>query len=388
MKITTAEFIRRARLIHGDRYDYSRAEYGGTLSRVRIICPDHGAFEKTPNNHLYGKQGCPECGRKKWHAGVVLSHAEFIERARARHGDRYDYRLVEYKHNLLPITIVCSIHGPFDQTPNSHLYGTAGCPLCGRLSMLAKMRMSTEEFTQRAHRIHGERYDYSLVVDTPSTESVTIICRKHGPFRQQMWRHLRGDICRRCVTDAQRLTRDDLLRRVYGLFEEEYDYSLVKDGWVPTRSRIEVLCPSHGPFAVSVGEHLRGAGCPVSRGSRAEQVIARILTESEVRFIPQWRHPACRDTYPLPFDFMLPDLDALIEYDGIYHFKPVQRRGESESDALGRLIRQRQRDAIKSDWAAANGWCLIRLTGPLKRLRHTLVSAGVLASPGVEYAIV
>lgn len=59
-RITTEEFIRRAKEIHGDRYDYSKVVYTNAITKVCIICPIHGEFWQTPNSHLSGK-GCKKC---------------------------------------------------------------------------------------------------------------------------------------------------------------------------------------------------------------------------------------------------------------------------------------------------------------------------------------
>lgn len=63
MKLTTQEFIARARKIHGDKYDYSKVDYINANTKVCIICPIHGEFWQTPSKHLNGR-GCNECGIK------------------------------------------------------------------------------------------------------------------------------------------------------------------------------------------------------------------------------------------------------------------------------------------------------------------------------------
>ena len=102
-KITTNKFIERAKLIHGDRYDYSMVEYVNIYTKVKIICSEHGEFKQLPNNHLSGK-GCPSCGEQK------LTTDQFIERAKSIHGDRYDYSMVEYVNTNNKVTVICSDH--------------------------------------------------------------------------------------------------------------------------------------------------------------------------------------------------------------------------------------------------------------------------------------
>lgn len=59
----TEEFIRKARIRHGDKYDYSKTVYTGKKNKVIITCPIHGDFEQLPQNHVK-RSGCPECGLK------------------------------------------------------------------------------------------------------------------------------------------------------------------------------------------------------------------------------------------------------------------------------------------------------------------------------------
>lgn len=59
-QLTTEEFIKRARAVHGDKYDYSKVEYVNSHTKVCIICPEHGEFWQTPSNHMRGKT-CKVC---------------------------------------------------------------------------------------------------------------------------------------------------------------------------------------------------------------------------------------------------------------------------------------------------------------------------------------
>ena len=87
--------------------------------------------------------------------------------------------------------------------------------------------------------------------------------------------------------------------------------------------------------------------------SRPERMCADALELLEIKYIPQHTFHDCRNILPLPFDFYLPDLKALIEYDGIYHYKPI--RGNE------RLERQQRNDKIKTDYCAANNIPLLRI---------------------------
>lgn len=119
----TRYFIRKAKEIHGDKYNYSRVKYKNNREKVEIICPIHGSFFQKPNDHLLGK-GCIMCaGTKK------LTTRKFVSLANKIHNNEYKYRLTEYEGNKKKVKIICVKHGVFEQTPNAHLLGQ-GCPKC------------------------------------------------------------------------------------------------------------------------------------------------------------------------------------------------------------------------------------------------------------------
>lgn len=124
---TVEEFITEARAIHGNKYDYSKVEYKNTNNKVCIICPTHGEFYQAPHSHLNGS-GCPKCGDEIVSQKLRKGLDKFINEAKEKYGDRYDYSEVEYKSCLEKIVIICPEHGRIEQTPRSHL--NIGCPLC------------------------------------------------------------------------------------------------------------------------------------------------------------------------------------------------------------------------------------------------------------------
>ena len=123
-KWTTKSFVDASNYIHGGRYIYDKTKYVKRNQKVIITCPEHGDFEQTPGNHLYG-YGCPVC------AGVnKLAPEIFRVKAKMVHGDKYDYSLVTGDiSSHRKVTIICPEHGAFQQTPTGHLSGK-GCLKC------------------------------------------------------------------------------------------------------------------------------------------------------------------------------------------------------------------------------------------------------------------
>ena len=123
-KLTQEEFIERSIKKHGDIYDYSLVEYINSRTKVKIMCHVHGMFEQTPNSHFRGK-GCKKCG----YDSIRSNTEQFIQDAWCKHGDVYNYKLVEYINTKTKVIINCSIHGNYKQTPHHHLLGR-GCQKC------------------------------------------------------------------------------------------------------------------------------------------------------------------------------------------------------------------------------------------------------------------
>lgn len=126
---TTEQFVKEARDVHGDRYDYSKVVYVNNNTKVCIICPEHGEFWQYPSNHLKGV-GCPVCGKNRQVAKRTNDTEWFVNQSKEVHGNSYDYSKVDYVNYHTKVCIICNDCGnEFWQYPGNHLKG-CGCPLC------------------------------------------------------------------------------------------------------------------------------------------------------------------------------------------------------------------------------------------------------------------
>ena len=200
LNFTTDIFIKRAKEIHGDIYDYSLVKYTNAKTRIEIICKEHGKFTQIPYNHLSGK-GCKECGFIENGRNRSITFEKFLEKARNIHGDKYDYSKSKVENYKTKIEIICKKHGSFFQTPNNHLRGK-GCRECGMMSTLNHIQencsSNTEDFIQKSKELHGDTYNYSKVDYINNHTQVKIICKIHGEFLQLPHNHLVGKGCREC----------------------------------------------------------------------------------------------------------------------------------------------------------------------------------------------
>ena len=195
----TEEFIKKAREIHGDKYDYSKTNLNkkDNKRRVSIICPIHGEFKQNFHSHLKGC-GCSKCGKAKMALTQSFTKEAFIERAKNVHGNKYDYSKVEYKGSHKKINIICPNHGEFEQMAYSHLNGH-GCPKCSVSKSIDNLTSNTEEFIEKAKKIHGDKYDYKLVDYKGAKTPVEIVCQKGHIFKQMPNKHLQGHGCPICL---------------------------------------------------------------------------------------------------------------------------------------------------------------------------------------------
>lgn len=195
---TTAEFIAKATLLHGDIYDYSKTLFVKLSDVVVITCPKHGDFEQIADLHLK-KCGCKNCTLSQ--GTLRYSQTSFLEAAKLIHGDRYDYSETVFKNGHSPVTIICQRHGQFQQEASGHLTGSTGCRQC----YLIENTKTIDDFVQQAREKHGMRYDYSKSTYEHSNSKLCITCAKHGDFWQLARSHLSGSGCYKCWTRSSKM---------------------------------------------------------------------------------------------------------------------------------------------------------------------------------------
>ena len=147
LPLTHSEFIKRAKLTHGNKYDYSFSNYESLNKKISIKCKTHGFFTQQPANHFNGA-GCPAC------AGCKKDNKDdFVEKSILIHGNKYDYSNVVYINNKTKVKIICKNHGEFLQSPVHHKNGS-GCQKCksstGERIIRNFLIKKSEHFTEQA----------------------------------------------------------------------------------------------------------------------------------------------------------------------------------------------------------------------------------------------
>ena len=304
------KFIEKSKNRHGEKYDYSKVEYVDSLTKVCIICKEHGEFWQTPQGHVRG-QGCPKCANIKRGDTFRSDGDTFIKRATVLHDGKYIYDKDSYINAMTKVPILCLKHGTFWMTPMNHLLGQ-GCPKCSGRGL------NTEDVIELFKEKHGNNYDYSKVVFTKMHEKVCIICKEHGEFWQTPSKHLLGQGCPKCSTikkaKERTLTTNDFIEKSSKIHNNKYVYD--KTEYKGTYESLTITCPIHGDFTQRANDHLNGHGCPIcgNNMSLAEKEIEDyvksfgVKTETKIRGILSNNKE---------IDILMPELNLGIEYNGL-----------------------------------------------------------------------
>ena len=198
----------------------------------------------------------------------VLATEEWIAKAKAKHGDKYDYSEVEYVNGTTKVKIRCPEHGIFLQTPHTHARTSGGgkCPDCVKASGSSTVRRTTGEWIALATEKHGDRYDYSEVEYVNALKEVRIGCTEHGIFLQTPKSHLlRGGNCEGCRNDGG-YSAGEWIAKAIEKHGDRYDYSEVD--YINSYTKVKIRCREHGIFLQTPNAHSsRGSNCPDCRNA-------------------------------------------------------------------------------------------------------------------------
>lgn len=260
IRFTTEEYVAAAKLINGDAYTYEKTIYKTADEKVIVTCPVHGDFEVRATLHLSKKARCKGCFPDMRGRSVKDNNykkARFLKKATALHGDGYDYSALEYKGSNDATTFTCRSHGDFIQSPSGHLRVKHPCPECRNNAF----GLTVDKFINKSTKVHGAKFDYSLVAFENCTDFAVIICPTHGAFEQSVSSHMQGTGCKQCHLDTLRLNSTEFIRRAKEIHGSKYDYEQTE--YAGRDTKVEILCHEHGAFEQSPTEHLKGAGCQI-----------------------------------------------------------------------------------------------------------------------------
>lgn len=399
------EIIKKAKLVHGDRYDYSKMNYITDQKPVEIVCRIHGSFWQRIDVHLlcYGcKQCCKEELFKKNkqrfidisnnlydnkfdyskvnYLGVkelveiicpehgsfyrtpdfhmcgggcpkelkvrLLNKESFVKIANEMHNYKYDYSKFEFTNMKTQGIIICPFHGEFLQAPAKHLLDR-GCVICGRDKRNKKLINPFEPILEKCKQLYNNKYDYSKFIYKDGKTKGIIICPEHGEFLQAISYHSGGEECPKCgikkSADKKRSNVEEFTQKANIIFNNRYDYS--EFIYVNSMTKGIIKCPIHGIFCQRPNDHLRGQECPCCASFQNELIVKSICEQifkyKFTKVRPHWLLGT--KNRPLELDGYCAELNFAFEYNGIQHYEMVKHFNMDES----KLIDRKQKDAKK-----------------------------------------
>ena len=189
--------------------------------------------------------------------GVRMNQERFMERMRENFGDKYDFSISVFNGSNNDVEYICPKHGK-QVTKARNLLEGYGCKMCARELIKKKLSYTQEEFLERAHQVHGDRYDLSKVVYKNNNEKIEVVCPIHGSYWVLPRTFLSGHNCAKCMksySDTEYFI--ECAKKVHG---GKYDYSEVE--YVKANVPVKIKCKRCGKtFMQTPSTHLRGSGC-------------------------------------------------------------------------------------------------------------------------------
>lgn len=283
-------FLRKAKSIFGDKYDYSKTNYINNKTKIIIICKIHGEFLQSPQSHFKG-HNCRSCSKIITAKKKSITKDSFFARANKKHNFKYNYSKVSFKKLKEHITIICPIHGEFSQRASSHLH--FGCINCRNDSY----RLSVKEIIDKANIVHNNKYKYVNFINYKNnSQRLNIICNIHGSFTKVIANHLYGDGCTKCKDIiSNNKAYNDFVNKSNIIHNNEYKYLI--DNFHKSE-RVSIICSIHGKFIQNKFNHVSGSKCPKC------VKINRRLTLSEFLIKANLQHHNKYDYSEVKFDLV------------------------------------------------------------------------------------
>jgi len=363
--MTKEEFIEKANAVHGDTYDYSLVEYKNNKTKVAIKCKECGTiFYQKPNNHLQGS-GCPNCARKKRSERLSDTREDFIRKAIEKHGDKYDYSLVEYVSSREKVKIRCKKCGSiFEQAPAMHLTGN-GCSVCNP----PHQKLTHEEFVERLAQTHPNLEVLSEYQG--KDRKITVRCKIHDyTYQTTPHRLVQGANCKYCYYEREKKNKtnklDKVLSEIKRIHGDKYEYPNIESEYVTSKSKLTIICPIHGEFHQSYNKHVsHHHGCPLCDESYYEKQTAQTLDDLNIKYE---REKQFNWLGLQTLDFYLPEHKMALEIQGEFHFQSFTIK-----NTVVNHMNQVRRDERKHKLCEENGVKLIYII-PHKLMKMSKVS--------------
>lgn len=212
-------------------------------------------------------------------------------------------------------------------------------------------KLTNEEFIKKSKKIHGDKYDYSLV-DFKNVRGKVKLIYNDVIYEQLAYAHLQGKSPDRLPL---KITNDEFINKSIEIFGDIFGYSLVECNGM--KGKIKLIY-NDKIYEQIVSDHLYGhLPRGIIKESKGITKIVNFLENNNIEYIREYYYNDCKNINYLRFDFFLPEINTLIEYDGRQHFESVDIWGGEEA-----LLKQKINDEIKNNYCIKNRIPLLRIS--------------------------
>lgn len=338
------EFLEEVRILEGTNYTFHQ-EYINNRTKLEVTHNVCGmTYKVSPKDFLAGVR-CRECRIKESRISPE-KYAEDFERIM---GDEFSL-LSRYVKGVEPITFKHNICGNVAVVRASNLYETIGCAKC----VTAKQTKTLRQYKKDLEDIHGDNYAVLGEYVNNKTHIETLHRKCGRIFLGAPDRMLKGGGCTHCYTSKNK-THDEFVQEV----QHRLDHYEILEKYKNRRSKMKVLHKECGSvWDVLPPDFIKGSECPhCTITSKGERALHKLLSDKGYRLEPQKTFGDLKYKALLSYDFYLPDLGILLEYQGVQHYKPYTFGSKSHEE----FEEQFKRDSLKRDYAISNNYTLIEV---------------------------
>lgn len=222
------------------------------------------------------------------------------------------------------------------------------CPICRAEEKGDRGRKITTEDVIKHFKDFG--FDAKLTKYINPREKFEVVCKNGHSFVTSLYlfKKAKKQSCKECLNNMYMARLKEILA--------EHGYEMISNEYVNTAHKLEIKCDKGHIYNMSPDSIKSGSRCPVCNISKGEEAIENFLINNNFSFKRQHVLKGCRYKWALRFDFYVPDLNLLIEYDGIQHFEDVAFDGKKSN-----LKSIQKRDTIKNDYCKKNNLPLLRI---------------------------
>lgn len=327
--------------------------YDGKDSRFIVQCKyNHEPYETNLNaiNKKRKALGCPTC--KSLNKSITninkVSYESIVSECR-----EFGYTVLtdknEYKGISNPMKFMCE-NGHIEIIPYKILRKRKiKCSVCYHNELIKRAKIRANQLN---YKLIGSEYINGIL-------HLKLICSENHIWTPTYDSFVNKQAkCYYCnikiLANNQKLDWNEVKNRFalygYQVLSNESDY-------INNQSKLLLRCTQGHECSISLSNFSRGRRCSICSQSNGEQQISYILNKYNIYYIRQYTFEDCRYKYPLRFDFYLPHINSVIEYDGRQHFESVDIFGGDEEFELTKI-----RDEIKNDYCKENGISLYRIS--------------------------